>query len=152
MTIKDNNIELKKVDHAKEADVLFELEKKAFSRDFDLTSRNTQELIDYLKGSEVYALYEGQDTVGFFAFRQGKTDVELLVIAVDPKKQRNGYGKVMMNKILELTMKQSVRLMTHPKNSTAICFYLKSGFTISGWKDNYYGDEQPRLLLTYNPQ
>lgn len=147
-----NNTKLKKIDHAKQVDVLFELEKKAFSRDFDLTSRNTQELIDYLKGSEAYALYEGRDIVGFFAFRQGKGNAELLIIAVDPKKQRNGYGKVMMNKILELIKKQSVRLMTHPKNNAAICFYLKSGFTISGWKDNYHGDGQPRLFLTYNSQ
>lgn len=150
--MKNNSVELKKIEHAKESEVLFELEKRAFFREFDLPSRNTQEQIDYLKESEVFALYENGMAVGFFAYRQGKDDIELLVIAVDPKKQGNGYGKIMMDRVLELTQNQTVRLVTHPKNSGAIRFYLKSGFTISGWKENYYGDGQPRLLLTYNSQ
>lgn len=147
-----NTIELKKIEYIKEAQVLFELEKRAFFRDFDLPSRNVEEQIDYLKESEVFILYENGMAVGFFAYRQGKDDVELLVIAVDPKKQGNGYGKIMMDRILELTKNQTVRLVTHPKNRGAIRFYLKSGFTISGWKENYYGDGQPRLLLTYSSQ
>lgn len=144
-----NTIELKKIEYIKEAQVLFELEKKAFFRDFDLPSRNVEEQIDYLKESEVFALYENGVVVGFFAYRQGENDVELLVIAVDPQKQGNGYGKMLIAKLLELTKNRTVRLVTHPKNSGAIRFYLKSGFTIGGWKDNYYGDGQPRLILTY---
>lgn len=147
-----NTIELKKIEYIKEAQVLFELEKKAFFRDFDLPSRNVEEQIDYLKESEVFGLYENGVVVGFFAYRQGENDVELLVIAVDPQKQGNGYGKMLIAKLLELTKNRTVRLVTHPKNSGAIRFYLKSGFTISGWKDNYYGDGQPRLLLAYSSQ
>lgn len=147
-----NTIELKKIEYIKEAQVLFELEKRAFFRDFDLPSRNVEEQIDYLKESEVFALYENGVVVGFFAYRQGENDVELLVIAVDPQKQGNGYGKMLIAKLLELTKNRTVRLVTHPKNSGAIRFYLKSGFTISGWKDNYYGDGQPRLLLAYSSQ
>lgn len=144
-----NDIELRKIDQAKEASALFELERRSFFREFDLPSRNVQEQMDYLKDSEVFALYENKNMVGFFALRKKGGDVELLVIAVDPKKQGNGYGKIMMDRVLKLTENKTIHLVTHPQNSGAIRFYLKHGFMIDGWKDDYYGDGEPRLLLLH---
>lgn len=135
------------VDVIKEAQTLFELEKLAFHRDFDLSSRNIQELRDYLEKSETYILYADQKPQGFFAFKKTNNEIELLSIAVNPDKQGKGYGRVMMNKIIELAKGDSIQVVTHPKNRSAIIFYLKSGFEIYGWKDNYYGDGKPRLLL-----
>ncbi len=31
-------------------------------------------------------------------------------------------------------------IVTHPKNTPALKLYLKYGFKIESWKDNYYGD------------
>lgn len=140
-------MELKKVDCVKEAQTLFKLDNLAFHRDFDLPSRNIQEQIDYLQGSEVYILYDNLEPMGFFAFKEDEEGVELMAIAVNPKMQGKGYGKIMMKKILKLTNGKGIRLVTHPRNRDAIIFYLKSGFEIYGWKDNYYGDGKPRLLL-----
>ncbi|MEK7543594.1 MAG: GNAT family N-acetyltransferase [Patescibacteria group bacterium] len=140
-------MEIAKVDHIQEAKVLLELDNKAFHRDFDLPSRNLQEQIDYLQGSDVYILYDTHKAVGFFAFKKQEDGIEIMAIVVTPKQQRKGYGKTMMKKLLELTTGNSLHLVTHPKNSGAISYYLKSDFEIYGWKDNYYGDGQPRLLL-----
>lgn len=142
-------MELIKVDCIKEAKILFKLDNQALCRDFDLPSRNIQEQIDYLQGSEVYILYEGGNAIGFFSFKGEKNKVELLAIVVIPEEQGKGYGKIMMKKLLELTKRNMVKLVTHPKNSSAILFYLKSGFEIYSWKDNYYGDGEPRLLLKH---
>ncbi len=138
-----------KVDATKEAEALFNLDNKAFHRDFDLPPRNIQEQIDYLQGSDVYILYDNDVPVGFFAFKKENDGIEVKVIVVIPEKQGKGYGKAMMKKLFELTNGKIIHLVTHPKNTSAIVYYLKSGFEIYGWKDNYYGDGEPRLLLKH---
>lgn len=136
-----------KVDVENEAKALFFLDNKAFHRDFDLPSRNIQEQIDYLQGSDAYILYESDTPVGFFSLKKIDDDFELRSIVVVPEKQGKGLGTAMMEKILKLTKGKNIHLATHPRNPGAIRFYLKFGFEIFGWKDNYYGDGQPRLLL-----
>ncbi len=140
-------IEIINVNIEKEAKVLFALDNKAFSRDFDLPSRTVQEQISFLRGCDVYMLYESDMPVGFFALKKNGDGIELDAIVVIPEKQGKGYGKAMMDKILKLTKGNIVHLATHPRNTGAIIFYLKFGFEIYGWKDNYFGDGQPRLLL-----
>ncbi len=138
-----------KVDIKKEGKTLFELDNEAFNRDFDLPSRDIQEQVNYLQGSESYILYDEDAPAGFFAFKKDQDGIEVKAIVVDPEKQGKGYGRAMMRKLLELTAGNKLHLVTHPKNTSAIVFYLKSGFEIYGWKDNYYGDGEPRLLLKY---
>lgn len=139
---------IKKIDPIKNGQILFTLDNKAFTRDFDLTARNVQEEVNYLKDCEVYILYDKTRPIGFFAFTD-KGEIKTLVVA--PEKQHQGYGKILMGKIFELNKKKKIYLVTHPQNSNALVFYLKSGFEIYGWKDNYYGDGQPRLLLQHFP-
>jgi ribosomal protein S18 acetylase RimI-like enzyme len=142
-------MEIIKVDITEKAKLLFELGNKAFYREFDLPAREVQEEIDYLKGSDVYILYEENIPVGFFAIKKDDDGYDLNTISVLPEKQRKGFGTAMMHKILELTLGHTIHLTTHPKNTGAILYYLKSGFEIYGWKDNCYGDGEPRLLLKH---
>lgn len=135
------------VDSTKEASTLFALDNKAFHRDFDLPSRTVQEQIDYLNGSDVYILYDDEEPVGFFAYKNENNGMEVKAIVVTPEKQGKGHGKAMMQHLLKLTTGNTLYLVTHPKNTSATTYYLKSGFEIYGWKDNYYGDGEPRLLL-----
>jgi ribosomal protein S18 acetylase RimI-like enzyme len=136
-----------KVDSRKEATTLFALDNKIFHREFDLPARNVQEQIDYLRGCDVYLLHDERVPVGFFAYKKDDAGIEVLNIAVIPERQGKGLGKMMMSKLLELTTGTTLHLVTHPKNTGAIIFYLHSGFEIYGWKDNYFGDSEPRLLL-----
>ena len=143
-------MELIKVDLEEKAELLFKLEIRAFYRDFDLPSRTVQEQKEYLQGSETYILYEEQTPVGFFAIKSIAEKIELLAIAVIPEKQGKGFGRIMMDKLLDLTKNKIIKLVTHPKNTSAIIFYLHSDFQIYGYKENYYGDGQPRLLLKHS--
>ena len=52
-----------------------------------------------------------------------------------------------MKKLLELVKGNQVYMITHPKNIAAIILYLKNGFEIASWKENCYGDGEPRLIL-----
>lgn len=136
-----------KVDILKEANTLFALDNKAFHRVFDLPSRNIAEQKDYLQGSDVYILYDGDEPTGFFAYKKENDGFEVKAIVVTPEKQGKGHGKAMMKYLLDLTEGNTLYLFTHPKNTVAITYYLKSGFEICGWKNNYYGDGEPRILL-----
>lgn len=141
-----------RVDLKKFSKVLFEMDIAAYTRDFDYPPRDEKDQIDYLKDCEVYIASEGVIPVGFFAYRVNENDTEVYSVTVTPKYQGKGIGKAMMQKLFELVDGHTIRLVTHPKNTNAIIFYLKSGFTISGWKDNYYGDGEPRLLLYRSPR
>lgn len=92
-------------------------------------------------------VYDGKTPIGFFAYKINKEDVEIKTMAVLPQYQRKAIGRMMMKKLLQLTKGKCLNLVTHPQNSQAIIFYLKSGFEIYGRVDNYFGDGKPRLKL-----
>lgn len=103
---------------------------------------------DYLKDSEIYLGYEKQKPVCYFAFKQGKNNrVELVTTGVLPDYQGQGIGKQIIAKLLELNKGKTLHLVTHPRNIAALVLHLKSGFVINGWKENYFGDGEPRLLM-----
>lgn len=140
-------MEIQKADLATNSQMFFEMDNKAFTHDFDLPARNVDEESHYLEKSEIYTAFESGVPIGFFAFENQGEKIEVKTVVVLPEYQNRGYGKIMMNKIKELAKTKPVFLVTHPKNINAVLMYLKSGFEIYGWKDNYYGDGQPRLLL-----
>ena len=138
---------IKKVNLLKEASILFEIDNKVFVREFDIPSKDVNEQITYLKGSEIYIAYDDGIPTGFFAYESGGNLVELKTMAVLPSHQGQGAGKLMMEKFLGLVRGKEIYLVTHPKNSGAIIFYLKFGFEICDWVDGYFGDNEPRLKL-----
>lgn len=142
-------MEIRKVSLFSNKKLFFEMDNKAFIRSYDLPARSIEEESHYLEKSEVYIVFESEKPIGFFAFENQGEKVEIKTVVVLPEYQNQGYGKVIMVKIKELTKPKPIILVTHPKNINALVVYLKSGFEIYGWKDNYYGDGQPRLLLTF---
>ena len=69
-------------------------------------------------------------------------------LTIKPEYQNQGLGSKGMEFLLDrLKNIPKIELVTHPKNNPAIRLYLKFGFEIEGWKDNFYGDGEPRLIL-----
>jgi len=85
-----------------------------------------------------------------FAYEHQDDGVEEKQIIVLPKYQGKGFGKVIVKKLLALAKGNNIYLHTHPKNIVAIILYLKNGFEITSWKENYYGDGEPRLIFRSN--
>ena len=52
-----------------------------------------------------------------------------------------------MDKLLKEIGNKKIVLTVHPQNNAALRIYLKLGFVIISWKDNYFGDGEPRLYL-----
>ncbi len=144
-------INFRLADLSKDSNLLFTLDNVCFTRFFDNPSSNESELTDYLKDSQVYLYFLEDKSAGFFGFQKtNDKNVELKVLAVRPEYQGKGIGSQMINHFFELNKGCPLSLATHPKNSQAIIFYLKHGFMIEDWKENYYGDGEPRIILKIN--
>jgi len=143
------SLRIKKIDLAKNAELLFSLDNKAFTRDFDFIFKASEELLGFFKDSILYIVYSNDAPAAYFAIEKGgKGEAEIMTVAVIPDYQRQGIGKMIMKKLFNLLKDYKlIKIVTHPYNVGAIILYLKSGFKIYGWKDNYFGDGQPRLLL-----
>lgn len=141
------DLTITKVDVNKFGKVLLEIDNRVFTREFDLPSRDVQEQVSYLRDSETFIAYKDKKPVGFLSFKVKGDDVEIKTMVVIPEYQGQGLGQQMMKLIKKLTHNKEVTLVTHPKNSQAIIFYLKCGFEICGFVDDYFGDGEPRLKL-----
>jgi ribosomal protein S18 acetylase RimI-like enzyme len=132
------------------AALLYELDNSVANTSCYLPARSVAEQADYLKDSDISIAYDGEKPVGFIACKPDGDGYEIQAAVVIPEYQRKGIGKLLMQTVLKKTAGKPLRLVTHPKNTGAIIFYLKNGFEIDGWGDNYYGDGQPRLKLVRN--
>lgn len=140
-------MEFKKINPEKYGELLYQMDVKAFNRDFDFPSTSVKLTLDFLKGCEIYLTYDKNIPIGLFAYKHNEDGVEVKQIIVLPKYQGKGLGKAIMKKLLELVKGNNIYLHTHPKNIAAIILYLKNGFEITTWKENCYGDGEPRLIM-----
>lgn len=145
-------ISLKKATLQKDLDTLFNLDVKSFNRPFDYPAKSKDDVTKYLGDAIIYLCYIKGDVVGSFSYKRKKDgSYDFLQMVVLPKYQGKGVGKYMTKKMLEKLKGKKVYTATHPLNIPAIILYLKNGFQIYGFKDNYYGDGEPRLLLRLLP-
>ena len=143
MSISIQTVELEVV-----APSILSIVNAAFSRDFDPPTERVDQVTSYLDKCEVYGVFDGTQLVGYFGFhKHSNSEVELKSIAVHPSYQGKGLAKKMMKKMFEEVGEASVWLVVHPKNVSAIQTYLKTGFIPSGWREDFFGDGEPRLVM-----
>ncbi|MDD5182333.1 MAG: GNAT family N-acetyltransferase [Candidatus Nanoarchaeia archaeon] len=108
------------------------------------------EVKEYIKKSHVFLILKDNKPVGTISYEmKDKNHAYLDGLTVHPDYQKQGIAK----KSIEILMSElkGIRLITlvvHPKNTPAIVLYLKHGFYINGWKDNYFGDGEPRIEMS----
>jgi ribosomal protein S18 acetylase RimI-like enzyme len=141
LSIREANLE-------KDGEVLKDIDNLSFHRDFDIPSETIEDEVNYLRGGHTFICYEGDKSVGLYSYKEtDKEGVELKSLAVIPEFQNRGIAKTMMEDFFSRIDGKKSFLVTHPKNTGAIILYLKSGYVITGWKENVYGDGEPRLYL-----
>lgn len=138
---------LKKKISSELGEQLYALEKEVFTRDFDLPSRSLQEFNEFFSKSDFLVSQDGDKIVGFMAFEKDNQSIEIKIIAILVSNQRKGIGQALLKEIFTENQGKLIYLTVHPKNSSAIAFYLKCGFDIARRIENCYGDGQPRLRL-----
>ena len=147
--MKNVKLLYKKINPHDYGKLLYEMDINAFNRNFDYPSPSIAMTLDYLKNCNVYLVYSNETVIGLFAFKDVDKKVEVKQIIVLSDYQHKGYGKEIIKEIFRINKNKSIWLVTHPKNTSAIILYLKNGFEITGWKNNYYGDNQPRIIFHF---
>ena len=109
-----------------------------------------QEARDEIEKSIVYLVKKDDLVVGSIQYKlEGKDRAHITGLVVDPRFQEQGIGREALARILdELKDTKRIDLVTHPYSTPAIILYLSSGFIIESWKDNYFGDGEPRIFLS----
>lgn len=110
---------------------------------------NEKEWVDEINKNTVYIIKKGGVAVGNISYeKKGRNHVYLSSCVIDLRFQNRGIGSEALTFVLKKLKKiKRIDLVTHPRNTAAIILYLSFGFIIESWKDNYYGDGEPRLVL-----
>lgn len=106
-------------------------------------------IIKLINTCELYLIKEAEVPVGVIAYSMEDKEVAYVEeVVVKPQFKGKGYGHQAMQWLTNhLKDVKKITLVTHPHNTPAIRLYLKNGFKIVKWNDNYFGDGQPRITL-----
>lgn len=117
-----------------------------FSADEEL-----KDLASYITNNETFLILDKNTPVGFVTYSYTEPERAYINdIVIHPEHQGKKIGGAAMKWVLDrLENIKHVDLVTHPHNTIAIILYSKNGFKISGWNDDYYGDGEPRIYMTY---
>ncbi|MFA5967143.1 MAG: GNAT family N-acetyltransferase [Patescibacteria group bacterium] len=104
----------------------------------------------YMDKSLVYFIINNDNQiVGTISFEiKGDNDYYCDGLVIMPEYRGKGYALEAVKEMLKLIGgHKHIHLVVHPHNTPAIITYLKAGFVVSGWKDNYFGDGEPRIEM-----
>jgi ribosomal protein S18 acetylase RimI-like enzyme len=108
-----------------------------------------KEIKDFINDDFVFLIKSQNTVVGLVSFEVLKKKTAHCNGLVNyPKFRGKGFGNKAMTMVLKKMCKYPrVELVVHPHNNPAIGLYLSLGFIIEAWKDNYFGDDEPRLMM-----
>lgn len=103
---------------------------------------------NYLKKSKVFYVLGDNKKIGTISYESKDKYYEVDGMTILPKYRNKGFAQKAFSLMLKKPkIKKDWLLVTHPENTASLLIYLKAGFKIKEWKDNYFGDHSPRLLL-----
>lgn len=142
-----NNISLKKAT-IKNIKEIAELEKLASSKTYSARV-NENEIKNFIKNDVVFLIKRQNNYIGLVSYEIVKRKTaHINGLVVNPKYRGKGYARQAMLILLKkIQTYPRIELVVHPHNNPAICLYLSLGFIIESWKNNYFGDGEPRLML-----
>jgi ribosomal protein S18 acetylase RimI-like enzyme len=109
-----------------------------------------QEAIEEIQNNVMYFIQKNGINIGTMQYEvKGDNWAYLSGIVIDSKLRGQGVGRMALEWLLANDLKnfKKIDLVTHPSNTRAIMLYLSLGFVIKSWKDNYYNDGEPRIVL-----
>ncbi|WP_082235894.1 GNAT family N-acetyltransferase [Halobacillus massiliensis] len=110
------------------------------------------------KSSQFFLVYYEQEAAGYLKVNtndaqsedMGEDSLEIQRIYIIEKFQKNGIGKYLFNKAMEMARednKKKIWLGVWEKNEKAIAFYKKLGFEQAGAHSFYMGDDKQTDLI-----
>jgi len=112
---------------------------------------NEEDLLNYINKSEVFLIKGDDKVLGLVSFKVKDNIASCNGLVICPEFRRRGYAKEAMKiAINEFKNCDRIDLVVHPKNSPAISLYLSLGFNIEEYKENYFGDGEPRIFMVFS--
>lgn len=126
---------------------LRKLERVCFEKD----AWSLLDLVAVLTWPEVIRLkvVEGAEMIGFAACdpRPSQSVAWIATLAVDPRWQRRGIGRMLLRACEERVSQPRMKLSVRMTNHAAITLYEKEGYhTVDVW-GRYYSDEEDALVM-----
>ena len=93
---------------------------------------------------------EAGKLIGYFILQEIVDEMHLLKIAVDENFHGQGYGRLLMDKAVEVAREaemESVLLEVRSSNEPAVGLYRKTGFATIGVRKGYYVDPKEDALV-----
>ncbi|MFA5009709.1 MAG: GNAT family N-acetyltransferase [Patescibacteria group bacterium] len=146
-----SDITFKKVT-IEDVDKLLEVEKTAVSSKTYFSITDREEAKKEIENNEVYFIIKHNKIVGTTEYQiKNPNHAYLGGLVIIPSFQGQGIArKAAEFKLEKLKNIKRIDLTAHPRNNKIIVLYLSLGFHIESWKDNYFGDGEPRLILALN--
>lgn len=144
-----NNITLKLATE-KDISVYFELEKSiVHSKTYSFAS-DENEVKEEFRNNIIYFIQNNDEIVGSIQYEIKNLDyVSISGLIVSSKFQGRGIGSEAFEQILEkIKDLKRIDLVTHPDNIPALKLYKTFGFVVESRVEDYYGDGEPRLILS----
>lgn len=100
--------------------------------------------------NKVFLIEKDNTIVGNISYEVRSDDsIYLSGLVVEPRFQRQGVAREALVQLLnKLKGVSRFELVTHPENIPALTLYQSLGFVVMDRRENYYGDGEPRLLLS----
>ncbi len=135
-----------------DVDTFLELEKKVSHVKMYSAILDKEEARKEIEHNEVYFIKKGDTIVGSTEYTiKSPEHAYMGGLVIEPAYQGQGIArKAIEFRLNKLKNMKRIDLVTHPHNGKIIKMYLSYGFVIEAWKDNYYGDGEPRLVLVLN--
>ncbi len=113
--------------------------------------------LDALQAGNVCKVLQLEDQIiGYAVMLLGVDDAEILDFAIAPEQQRKGFGRIMLQRMLDFARaagKSRMILEVRVSNLPALALYEHVGFTRIGVRQNYYptdsGAEDAILMAIY---
>lgn len=133
----------------KDINTFIELEKRVAGLYLYSSITNPDEVTEEIKNNECFLIKKDGVVIGSTEYQVKSPDeVYFGGLVIDPAYQGQGIArKAAEFRLDKVKNVKRIWLVTHPHNSRIIRLYLSLGFVIESWKDDYYGDGQPRLVL-----
>jgi [ribosomal protein S18]-alanine N-acetyltransferase len=136
-----------------EADTLVKFEERLADPRLYGAPSNLERARREIRRNRLYFVKSGDAIVGTAAFCSKPGDrVYISNVAVDPRYRRQGIARAALTFILgRCTGATRIELVTHPENEAALRLYGSFGFEIKSRHENYFGDGEPRLVMSREP-
>lgn len=98
----------------------------------------------------VYFIKRGEEVAGSVGYEMESPESAYIDgLITKPEFRGQGIGRAAMEKVLEeLKHVPHIHLVTHPENKPAIELYESLGFVRGEVKENHFGDNEPRMVMT----